>query len=488
VSGRVVVVGAGIAGLTTADRLLREDDPPDVVVLEAGDRAGGKIASIDVAGLALEAGPDSLLARKPWAVDLVRELGMADDLVPSSTARTHIWSERGLIPFPSGPFGISTDPFELWRWPGMSRRGKVRAVRDLVAKPRPPAGDESLGSLLRRRIGDEATDALVAPLLGGLFAGDVDRLSVRATFPELLAWERDHGSLIRGARAASAAARSSKAGPRPPMFVRLRGGLRRIPDALVERIGAERVRTGTSATRIRRTGDRYAIETNAGALEADAIVLATPAFATAGLVADVAPEATDALRAIPYVNTAVVLLVYGEGTDTPLPESSGFVVPRGRLAMTACTLVSKKWPDPAFGSRAVARCFVGAAGIEDVVEEPDDHIVEGVARQLAALLPLPDRPEAASVVRWPAAMPQYEVGHLDAVDRIERALPPGVVVAGQAYRGAGIPDSIRQGAEAAGRVSAYVSGRAGVTAEGPAEGAEAAAEAAAEGAEGERVR
>ncbi|MGZ4130121.1 MAG: protoporphyrinogen oxidase, partial [Actinomycetota bacterium] len=403
--------------------------------------------------LDLEAGPDSLLARKPWAVDLVRELGMGEDLVRSATARTHIWSERGLIPFPSGPFGISTHPVELWRWPGMSRRGKLRAVRDLVARPRANEADESLGSLLRRRIGDEATDALVAPLLGGLFAGDVDRLSLRATFPELLAWEREHGSLIRGARAASAAASGA---PRAPMFVRLRGGLRRLPDALLERIGADRVRTSTPATSIRRAGDGYVVATGGGDVEAHAVVVTTPAFTTADLLARVAPDAVAPLRSIPYVDTAVVLLVYGEGTNDRLPDSSGFVVPRGRLAMTACTLVSRKWPDPSFGSRAVARCFVGAAGIEDVVAEPDEDIVEGVARQLSALLPLPERPEAAAVVRWPAAMPQYEVGHLEAVERVERSLPPGVVVAGQAYGGAGVPDAVRQGGEAAERVAAHL--------------------------------
>jgi oxygen-dependent protoporphyrinogen oxidase len=455
----VVVVGAGIAGLTAAYRLRTGTDAFDVVVVEADDRPGGKIASASVGGLELEAGPDSLLARKPWALDLVRELGMGDDLVPSSTARTHIWSEHGLIPFPSGPFGISTDPLELWRWPGMSRRGKVRAVADLVATPRPADGDESLGALLRRRIGDEATDALVAPLLGGLFAGDVDRLSVRATFPELAAWERDHGSLIRGARSASAAARPVAGRPRPPMFVRLRGGLRRIPDALVERIGRERVRTSTAATAIARAGDAFVMSTPTGDLDADALVLTTPAYVTADLLSELAPAAREGLRSIPYVDTAVVLLVYAAGTDERLPESSGFVVPRGRLAMTACTLVSKKWPDPAFGTRAVVRCFVGASGIEDVVDAPDEDIVQGVGRQLAALLPLPQRPEAAAVVRWPAAMPQYEVGHLDVVERIERSLPPGVVVAGQAYRGAGIPDAVRQGAEAAEAVAASLAGR-----------------------------
>jgi oxygen-dependent protoporphyrinogen oxidase len=459
-SGRVVVVGAGASGLTAAYRLGQRADGPDVVVVESDDRVGGKIAAVDVGGLALEAGPDSLLARKPWAVDLVRELGMGSDLVPSSTARTHIWSEHGLIPFPSGPFGISTDLFELWRWPGMSRRGKLRAARDLVAKPRKEDTDESLGSLLRRRIGDEATDALVAPLLGGLFAGDVDTLSVRATFPELAVWERAHGSLMRGARVATSA---STGRPPAPMFLRVRGGLRRLPEALLEGIGGGRVRTSTPATALERAGDGYVVSTPAGMFDADAVVLTNRAFEAARLLERVAPEAVDSLRAIQYVDTAVVLLVYGDGTNERLPHTSGFVVPRGRLAMTACTLVSRKWPDPSFGSRAVARCFVGAAGVEDIVAESDQDIVDGVARQLSALLPLPPEPIAASVVRWPAAMPQYEVGHLERMARIERSLPPGVVVAGQAYRGAGVPDSVRQGAEAADRVAAFLTERPTVT-------------------------
>jgi oxygen-dependent protoporphyrinogen oxidase len=453
VSGRVVVVGAGMTGLVAARRLAMRDDAGDVLVLESDGSVGGKIASVEVGGFELEAGPDSLLFRKPWAVDLVRELGMGGDLVPASTARTHIWTERGLIPFPSGPFGITTDPLELWRWPGLSRRGKIRAALDLVARARTDDGDESLGSLLRRRIGDEATDALVAPLLGGLFAGDVDRLSVRATFPELATWERDHGSLMRGARAAVAA---SSGRSQAPMFVRLLG---RLPRALVERIAALRVRTSTPATAVRRSGHAYVVSTPDGELEADAVVLTSPAFVTAGLLAGVSPEAVEDLRTIPYVDTAVVLLVYGEGTNDRLPESSGFVVPRGRLALTACTLVSRKWPDPSLGSRAVARCFVGAAGVEDVVGEPDEDIIEGVARQLSALLPLPERPEAARVVRWPAGMPQYEVGHPERVQRIERSLPPGIVVAGQAYLGVGVSDAVRQGAEAADRVASFLAGR-----------------------------
>jgi oxygen-dependent protoporphyrinogen oxidase len=448
VSRRVVVVGGGVAGLTTAYRLLQADGEIDVTVLEADEHPGGKVRSVTVGGLDLEAGPDSLLARKPAAVELAKELGMGGDLVPAATGKTFIWSGGRLLRFPTGPFGISTDAAEMLRWPGMSYAGKVRAGADLVLPARKEGGDESLGALLRRRLGDEATEKLVAPLLGGLFAGDIDRLSVQATFPELATWEREHGGLIRGARAASKA--RSTGGKPAPMFIRLKGGLRRLTGAMADALGP-RVRCGVAVHEVRREGEGYVLGAGDATLEADAVVFASPAFATADLVEAMAPDAARLLRQIPYVSTAVVLMVYAEGTGPGLPDSSGFVVPRGRLPMTACTLLSRKWPDESFGDRAVVRCFVGAAGEQGALDMSSEELVDAVSRSLPPLLPLPAEPEAAEVVRWPKAMPQYEVDHLDHVAAIERSLPPGAFLVGQAYRGAGIPDCVRAGGETAAR-------------------------------------
>jgi len=458
VSRRVVVVGGGIAGLATAYRLLRAPDRPEVQVLEAGARVGGKIGSASVGGLELEAGPDSLLARKPWAVELCRELGLGEDLVAPTSAQAQVYGRSGLVRFPSGPYGISTNLLELWRWQGMSYAGKLRAGLDLVRPRRRGTDDESLGSLLRRRIGDEATRSLVAPLLGGLFAGDVDRLSVRATFPELAAWEREHGSLVRGARAATAAARAGRpaGSPPAPMFLRLRGGLRRLTDALAEAIGSERVSLGTAATVVRREGPGFVVVAGERDVAADAVVLATPAFVTAGLIGGIAPEVAPVLTAIPHVSTAVVLLVYAEGTGESLPDSSGFVAPLGALEVTAATLISRKWPDPAFGDRAVVRAFVGASGTERSVGADDDELVRRVARQLAEIYPLPPEPASARVIRWPRAMPQYEVGHLERVRAIEEGLPAGLCVVGQGYRGTGIPDCVLQAGGVAERVLALI--------------------------------
>jgi oxygen-dependent protoporphyrinogen oxidase len=236
------------------------------------------------------------------------------------------------------------------------------------------------------------------------------------------------------------------------MFVRLKGGLRRLTEALAEAIGPERLRCGVAVKEVRRDGSAYLVLAGGTEHPADALVFASPAFVTADLVEALAPDAARELRQIPYVSTAVALLVYSEGTGSALPDSSGFVVPRGKLAMTACTLISRKWPDEAFGDRAVVRCFVGATGTQEDLDRSDEELLQALASEVANVLPLPAVPEDARVVRWPSAMPQYEVGHLDRVAEIERSIPPATFVVGQAYRGAGIPDCVRAGGETAARV------------------------------------
>lgn len=449
-TARVVVVGGGVSGLATAYRLTQADPSLDVVVLEAGDRPGGKLADVEVAGLRLPAGADSFLARKPFAVDLCRELGL--ELESPAVGGAWLWTERGLVEYPSDTaFGIPGDPGQVMRWPGLSRRGRCRALADLVRSKRKDEGDETLGSLLRRRLGDEAADRAVAPLLAGLHAGDVDRMSVRATFPDLASWEASQGSLIRGAQAALRAQRQLR--DPGPMFLRPREGVASLPVALAGRLGS-RVRTGSRVDGLRRAGGGWSVHVASGErLAADAVVLTVPVDATRSLLS-ASPAVHAELDQIPSVSTAVVLLVYPDGTAQALPEGTGFVVPRGAAPMTATTWLSSKWPDPSFGGRAVLRCFVGAAGEEDVVDAPDDDIVDACARHLAALLPLPAAPEATAVVRWPSSMPQYELGHRERVARLRAALPRGVFVTGQPYDGVGVPDCVRAAGEQAAAVLA----------------------------------
>ncbi len=451
-SARVVVVGGGLAGLAAAYRLLERDPSLQLTVLEAGPAPGGKLATAEVGGLELDAGPDSFVARKPWAVDLCRELGL--ELLAPGASGAFVWTDRGLLEMPPTALGVPADTDDLARWAGLSRSGRLRALSDLVRKPHPPEDEESLGSLLRRRLGDEAADVLVGPLLGGLFAGDIDRLGARATFPELASWELDHGSLIRGAKAAGKLARDAG-----PIFLRPAGGVGRLPAALVGAIGAERVLATAAATSIEPEGSGSVVRAGDREHSADAVVVSTPAFVGADLLGELAPEAARALGSIPYASTGVVLLVYPEGTADALPAATGFVVPAGKAPMTAATFLSRKWPDAAFGTRAVLRCFVGGVGAEDILDAAEGEIVEAVCRHLAAALPLPELPMASAVVRWPRAMPQYEVGHLERVAAIEGALPPGIVVAGNAYRGVGVADTVRSANEAADAVRAHLTER-----------------------------
>jgi oxygen-dependent protoporphyrinogen oxidase len=439
----VAVVGAGVAGLATAHRLVEHGI--DATVFERDADVGGILAApVPVGDLALEPGPDSLAARKPWGVALCEELGLA--LERAGAAGAFLWTASGLVPYLRGaPFGIPGDVGDVLRWPGLSGRGRLRALGDLVIRTRRAGrSEETLGGLLRRRLGDEATDAALAPLLAGLHAGDVDRLSAVATFPELLAWEAAQGSLIRGAQAAERTARRSDPGP---MFVRPRGGMRGLVDSLRASLG-DRIATGAEVVGV----DAHEVRLRDGAESVDAVVLACRTSTAAALLGETAPPDLHGIRS---VSTAVVFLVYPPGSADALPGGTGFVVPRGAAPMTAATFLSRKWPDTAFGDRAVVRCYVGGDGDEDVVDEVDDDLVAACARHLSAVLDLP-APWASRVHRWRRAMPQYELGHLGRVRRIRDALPEGIFVVGCDLDGVGVSDVVRAAGTTAERVLAAV--------------------------------
>ena len=318
-SGTVVVVGGGVSGLTTAYRLVEAVPSLGVTVLEAAERPGGKIRSVPVGDLSLPAGADSFLARKPWALELCRELGIADELIPPGSSGSYLWTDTGLVSLQKdAPFGIPGDVGDVFRWPGLSKKGRRRAAQDLIRKTRKGGPEETLGELFRRRLGDEATDLSLAPLLAGLFAGDVDRLGVRATFPELERWEQRQGSLIRGSQAAS---RDARRGREPgPMFLRPRGGVERLTDVLAERLGSTHVRTDARVVALAGHDGTFRVRIADGTeLMADAVVLAPEAHVSARLLGGLAPAAVEDLAGIDYASTGVVLTVYGDGTARDLP-------------------------------------------------------------------------------------------------------------------------------------------------------------------------
>jgi protoporphyrinogen/coproporphyrinogen III oxidase len=466
---RVAIVGGGVAGLVAAYRLTR-NQPLSIRVFEREPTPGGVIRTAELAGALVEEGPDSFVVRKPWAVDLCRELGLGDDVVHPGASGAMVWARGELVPYPAGSaFGVPSDAESILRWPGMSVRGRLRAVTDLWRPARrAETEDESLQSFLTRRLGAECADVLVGPLLAGVSSGDPARLSVRATFPELSGWERTFGSLIRGSRAARRAA-SGRSASAAPLFATLRGGLRRLPEALVDGIGHDAVEFGAAVSRVEPgTGGSFVVRVEDGAaFEADAVIVASPAPDAAGLVAGLNDAAATGLAVISYGSAAVVSMVYGPGSGALLPDATGFIVPAGATVaggrpatITACTWLSRKWPNPAFGDRAVLRAFAGRAGEDSALDLPDDELVAALVRDIEAISPMGDVPEDWSVARWPRSMPQYDVGHLDRVARIESALAatPGLFVTGSAYGGVGLADVVRHAGETAVRVRAHLSG------------------------------
>lgn len=450
----VVVVGGGIAGLSAAYHLVQIGGPraPRVTLLEADDRLGGKIRTVALAGRALDVGPEALLTRQPAALTLCRELGLADDLVAPHSGRAFVWLDE-LRPLPprllaGAPDGAAT----VIRSGILSPAGLVRAGLDLILPASPLHEDVSIGQLVRSRLGDQVLERLIDPLLGGIHAGRCDELSVRAAAPQLDAALRTRRSLVRGLRALA-----SGGTPSGPPFMTLRGGLGELVEALWARLHAVDVRTSTTVARIERLADgRHRVALADGdAIVADHVVVATPAFAAAKLLDAACPAVAQELRGIDYASVATVALAYAPGTVTLPPGASGLLVPPSQpRTITASTWSSAKWAHLG-GGPVLIKCAVGSAGNRDALDLPDDELLTRVRADLAAAVGVRAEPLETRIVRFPQALPQYRVGHIERVARIDAALAAlaGVHLAGAAYRGVGVAACIRDGAAVAERIA-----------------------------------
>ncbi|MDR7507079.1 MAG: protoporphyrinogen oxidase [Armatimonadota bacterium] len=456
---RVVVVGGGIAGLAAAwalDRAARAGAAVEPWLVESADRLGGKVLTERVGGFLVEAGPDSFLTVKPWALDLCRALELSDRLVhPRPPRRLYVLHRRRLHPLPADLAGLV--PRSLAALAGSSLfswTDKVRMALEVLVPAHPDGADESVGAFFRRRLGRAAVERLVGPLLGAIYGGDPDRLSLAATVPQYRRMVSRHGSLLRAARTLSGTAGESA-------FATLAGGVGELVGRLAADLRRTTVRTGCPALEVDADGAGYRVRLADGrTVSADAVVVATPAPQAAALLQTVAPETAGLLRTIPYAPAAVVSVgVAREQVGHPL-DGHGYLVARGEgLLHTACTWSSAKWPHRAPPGHALLRFYVGA---------PPEGVADGalaatVLEEARPLLGLRGSPVLVRVHRWEQALPQYRVGHLDLVAAIERDLDrlPGLAVAGAAYRGVGLPDCVRQGMEAAARVLAKQADRAG---------------------------
>jgi oxygen-dependent protoporphyrinogen oxidase len=441
-SADVAVVGGGVSGLVAALRLATAG--ARVVVLEQGDRLGGVLRLGEVAGAVVDLGAESLLARRPEAVDLVREVGLGGDLVHPATARAAVWSRGALHPMPTGTLmGVPSDPEAL---AGLLTDDEVARVRAEVLAPAAD-DDVSVADLVAARLGAAVVERLVDPLLGGVYAGRAEALSLRATVPALWPAARDGGSLVGAARAAAAAGAAASG----PVFAGVRGGVGRLPGALAERIreAGGTIRTGACVQEVGRRGSGWSLSLGPAGrgdrLDVDGVVLAVPGPAAARLLAGPAPAAAERLRAVRVASLALVTAVLPAGTlDAAGEELSGVLVPavEGRL-VKAMTFATRKWDwvREAAGGRDVLRVSVGRAGEVAPLQRPDDDLAAAALADAADLLGTPLPAEAVVVTRWGGGLPQYDVGHLDLVAavRADLAAAPGLAVAGSVWGGVGVP-------------------------------------------------
>ena len=446
----VAVIGGGISGLAAAYELHQQQVP--FVLLEKSDRLGGLVRTDCVSGFTIDTGPDSLLIQKPAAVDLCTELGLSNQLVPTLPPRTAYVVRGGTLrPLPrASVFGIPTRVGSLLASRLLSWRGKLRMGFDLVTPRRRELTDESVASFFRRRFGNESVTYLAEPLLAGIHAGDVERLSMHALFPRLVEAEREHGSVIKAFRHISTlnSAEPSAEG----VFRSLTGGLGTLATALVDALPISSLHRGSEATGLTGQGPFTITRIGAPPLTVNEVICALPAYAVTQLLCTVSTELSELCGSVPSTSVATVVLAFARSAVAHPLNGTGFVVPRSEpaLSITAATWISSKWPVRAPEGQVLMRGFIGGARAPRALDQSDDDLLASVHSDLSRLLGITANPSLARVYRWPRANPQLHVGHLDRVAEIDRQLETyrGLQIIGAAFRGVGIPDCVAAGRKA----------------------------------------
>jgi len=478
----IVIIGGGISGLSTAFYLQRQAQDAGILLrytlVERDTRFGGKLMTDMIGEFVVEGGPDSILAQKPWGVQLARDLGLEDQLIgindlPRKVAFLNHGRPR---PMPDGMMLIvPTRLGPFLRSPLLSPLGKLRMLLDLIIPPRQGDADETLADFIRRRFGEEALLKLAEPLLAGIHNSESERQSVLATFPRLREIELQYGSLIRGMRASgrttngerrksqiesanSALALSPQSSVLRSAFVTLKGGIGALAESLVRALDGRLIGgLGVAALEYDSAAARpYRVRLEDGeVLDADAVVLTAPSFAAADLVERFQPELAAGLRRIRYVTTGTISLAYAKRAIGAPLEGYGLVIPRTeRRRINAVTISSAKFAHRAPDDAVLLRVFVGGSRSPGVADLDDAPLLELARAELRDILGIQAEPLWSRIYRWPRSNPQYDVGHLAHIDALEALCPAGLYLAGSAYRGVGIPDCARQGREAAAHVLA----------------------------------
>ncbi|MBU9713990.1 protoporphyrinogen oxidase [Evansella tamaricis] len=460
---RVAIIGGGITGISTAFYLQKEIEKglnAEYVLYESKNRLGGKIETVKRDGFVIELGPDSFLARKFSASQLAKDVGLGDDLVRNSAGKSYILKKGKLYPMPGGAiYGIPTQwgPFLQTRL--ISPAGKVRAAGDLL-KPRviKNGDDVSLGHFFRERLGNEVVENLIDPLLSGIYAGNIDRISLQATFPQFQQIEENYRSLIIGMK--SSIARQQGNQPSKPkgmqgekktpggMFLSIKnGGLGSLVDAVEDKLYKDSVVKNAKIAKVNKQGEQYFLRFEDGRTDVvDHLVFTTPHFVTYELLKNL--SSVEPLQEIPATSVATVVLAFPKSSIKKDIDGSGFVVASKKdYSITACTWTHRKWAHSTPEGFALLRGYVGRAGDEEIVGKSDKEIVELVMKDLSGIMEIEGEPEFQIIKRWKRAMPQYEVGHLERLKKVYDGLEkehPNLYITGGSFKGIGLPDCIDQ--------------------------------------------
>jgi oxygen-dependent protoporphyrinogen oxidase len=441
----VIIIGGGITGLSAAWELQRSRPQASYALLEASDRWGGKITSRAISAegktFLVDGGPDTLVTRKPETWQLTSELGLENQVtVPASETKNIYVLDGGKVhPIPLNPILFFTTPLLTWG-------GRLRLMSEPFQPARRDDGDESLAEFVTRRLGREALEKFIGPVLGGIYNTDPARQSILVSSPVMREMEKESGSLVLAALARMGAKRPK--GPKKPRFINFKQGIEQLPQTLASQLKGT-LRLNAPVTRIDRAAAGFAVKLASGeTLEAETVILATLANVSANLLADLAPNSSALLQKIHHENIGTISLVYRESDIPARPIINGLMIPRReKRAIDAITVTSRKMPERSHTGYILLRVFFGGAKPE-LATYSDPNLLENIQAELRDLLKIQAAPLAYAVNRWPAGFPQAEVGHFERVAAIEASLPKGIHVAGSSYRGIAVPDCIKQGREA----------------------------------------
>lgn len=461
---RAVIIGGGITGLAAAYYLQKEarnkNMPLEVILVEASQRLGGKMQTYTKDGYVIERGPDSFLERKTSAARLAKEVGMDGHLVNNSAGKSYVLVKDRLHPMPGGAImGIPTEIGPFITTGLFTMGGKLRAAGDFILPRSKPVNDQSLGIFFRRRLGNEVVENLIEPLLSGIYAGDIDEMSLMSTFPQYHALEQKYRSLVLGMKKTTPRRPKITGTKKKGMFLTFNTGLQSFADAIGAKLEPGTVKKGFRVEKIRKNDEGYKIELIGGdILMADSIIMAVPHQTVYQIFPEY--EFFHGFKNVPSTSVATVALGFPKEAVKKDIDGTGFVVSRnGDYSITACTWVHKKWPHSTPDGKVLLRCYVGRRGDEAVVDLSDDEIVRVVLDDLSKTMDISMAPELAVITRWHNAMPQYTVGHRERMKKAENGLAkelPGIFLAGSSYHGLGLPDCIDQGEAAVQKVLEFL--------------------------------